>query len=121
MTLEMAAKSKANGIKPFFGPDWIRIEKPSELIERNNSFSRLLAFGLMGGLVLGTGVALIADRRSNRVFSQADLLCRLGHPLAPWFARCSMDFSGRAGFGGSIGHWAGPNVVLEGVEYCPSA
>ena len=40
-----------------------------------------MALGLLGGLVLGAGVALIADRRSNRVYSQAELLRRLGHPL----------------------------------------
>ena len=40
-----------------------------------------MALGLLGGLVLGAGVALIADRRSNRVYSQAELLRRLSHPL----------------------------------------
>lgn len=90
MTLEIANKAKANGIKPLFGPDWIRVEKPSEPIERSVSFSRTFALGLLGGLVLGAGSALIADRRSNRVFSQAELLRRLGHPLrlglpaVPW-------------------------------------
>ena len=90
MTLEMANKATAYGIQPFFGPDWIRVEKPSELIGRSLSSFRSLALGLLGGLVLGVGLALIADRRSNRVYSQAELLRRLGHPLrlglpaVPW-------------------------------------
>ena len=90
MTLEIANKATANGLKPFFGADWIRIEKPSELIQRGVSFSRSLVLGLLGGLVLGAGIALIADRHSNRVYSQAELLRRLGYPLrlglpaGPW-------------------------------------
>ena len=79
MTLEMANKATANGIKPFFGPDWIRIEKPSELVEQNASFSRVLVLGLLSGLVLGISSALVADRRSNRVYSREELLRRLSH------------------------------------------
>ena len=92
MTLEMAEKAKANGIEPLFGPDWIRVEEPSKLIERNVSFLRPLALGLMGGLVVGAGSALIADRRSNRVYSREELLRRLNYPLrlslpaGPWTA-----------------------------------
>ena len=39
---------------------------------------------------MGAGSALVADRRSNRVFSQVELLRRLGHlmrfglPAVPW-------------------------------------
>ena len=78
--LWMSNKATAHGHKPFFGPSWIHIEKHYEL-ERSVSSSRQSALGLLGGLVLGAGSALVADRRSNRVFSQAELLRRLGHPL----------------------------------------
>ena len=37
--------------------------------------------GVLGGVLVGAISALIVDRRSNRVFSQAELLRRLGHPL----------------------------------------
>ena len=90
MTLEFANKATADGFKPFFGDDWIRVEKPSELIEGRNTFSRLLTLCLLGGLVLGAGAALIADWRSNRVYSQAQLFRYLGYPLrlglpaGPW-------------------------------------
>ena len=89
MTLEMANKASVNGIKPFFGPDWIRFEKPTEMVVRS-PFPRSLFLGLLGGLVVGAGSALVADRRSNRVFSQVELLRRLGHllrfglPAVPW-------------------------------------
>ena len=90
LTLESTNRATAVGIKPFFGPDWIRVEKPSEFSEESLSPSRSFALGLLGGLVLGAGSALVADRRSNRVFSQAELLRCLGHPLrlglptVPW-------------------------------------
>ena len=90
MTLETANSATAHGIKPFFGPGWIRLVKPSELVERSVPFSRVFALGLLGGLVLGAGSALIADRRSNRVYSRKELLRRLNYPLrlslpaGPW-------------------------------------
>ena len=60
--------------------DWILVEEPSKLVFRETS-SHSLALGLLGGLVVGAGSGLIADRLSNRVYSQAELLRRLGHPL----------------------------------------
>ena len=42
---------------------------------------RTLAFGLLAGLMLGSGGALISDRRSGRVFSSDELLRDLPGPL----------------------------------------
>lgn len=42
---------------------------------------RILALGLLGGLVAGSGAALVADRRSGRVFSQDELQALLPYPL----------------------------------------
>lgn len=92
MTRLAANSDKANGFDPFFGSDWIQIEKPTKIQDRKAPLSRTLALGLLGGLVAGAGSALIADRRSNRVYSQAKLLGRLGHPLrlglpaGPWMS-----------------------------------
>lgn len=53
---------------------------------------RYLVLGLLGGLVVGAGSALIADRRSNSVYSREELLRLLNHPLrlslpaGPWSA-----------------------------------
>ena len=44
----MANISTANGHKPFFGPDWIRFEKPTEMVVRR-PFPRSLFLGLLGG------------------------------------------------------------------------
>jgi len=90
MTLLAANTARANGFDPLFGLDWIQIEEPTKIQGQKAPLSRLLALGLLGGLVVGAGSALIADRRSNRVYSQAELLGRLGHPLrlglpaGPW-------------------------------------
>ena len=43
--------------------------------------ARNLALGLLAGLVLGSGGALIADRRSGRVFSGDELQAALPYPL----------------------------------------
>ena len=89
MTLQMATNAQGNGFVPSFGADWIRVEKPSPVIEQT-SYSRSWPLGLMGGLVVGTFTAMIADRRSNRVYSKVELLRRLGYPLrlglpaGPW-------------------------------------
>lgn len=40
-----------------------------------------LALGLLAGLVLGSGSAIIADRRSGRVYSRRELLRLLPYPL----------------------------------------
>jgi len=72
-----------------FGPSWIFIEESSGFHSRN-TFSRSLILGLLGGLVVGAGSALIADRCSNRVYSREELLRRLAYPLClglpagPW-------------------------------------
>ena len=42
---------------------------------------RILALGLLAGLVLGSGAALVADRRSGRVFAQDELQQLLPGPL----------------------------------------
>ena len=71
--------------------DWILVEEPSKLVFRETS-SHSLALGLLGGLVVGAGSGLIADRRSNLVYSREELLRRLNYPLhlslpaAPWSA-----------------------------------
>lgn len=89
MTRLAENSAKANGFDPFFGSDWIQIEEPTKVVVQSR-FHRTLALGLLGGLVAGAGSALIADQRSNRVYSQAELLGRLGHPLrlglpaGPW-------------------------------------
>ena len=76
--------------------DWISIEEVSNEEASNNeknfnSSSRSLALGLLGGLVAGSGAALIADRRSNRVFSRSKLLGQLGYPL--WLALPTLPWS----------------------------
>ena len=79
MTLLTGSNAAAIGIEPSFGPDWIYIQKPTEIVRI--SPLRSLVLGLLGGVVLGAGSALIADRLSNRVFSKAELLRRLEQPL----------------------------------------
>ncbi|MDB4486186.1 hypothetical protein N9025_02120 [Synechococcus sp. AH-707-B22] len=75
------------------GKDWISIEDFSNNIKepKSNSSSRSLALGLLGGLVAGSGAALIADRRSNRVSSRSKLLGQLGYPL--WLALPTLPWS----------------------------
>jgi len=43
--------------------------------------SRIMAFGLLAGLVAGCGAALVVDRRSGRVFSEDELQQLLPGPL----------------------------------------
>ena len=89
MTLATANSAKADGYSPTFGNDWIRIVEPIKLDSTAPIFG-LLALGLLGGLVLGAGSGLTADWRTNRVYSKAQLLRRLGYPLnlglpsCPW-------------------------------------
>ena len=77
------------GVASSSGPGWIFVEEPSEIDARDTSF-RSLSLGLFGGLVVGAGSGLIADRRSNRVYSRDELLRRLNYPLrlglpaGPW-------------------------------------
>ena len=52
----------------------------------------MMIFQILNGLVVGAGSALIADRRSNRVYSREELLRRFNYPLClslpagPWTA-----------------------------------
>ena len=62
-----------------FGPTWIVVKEPSEIVA--NTLERPLSLGLLGGLVVGVGTALISDCRSKIVYSQSELLRRLGYPL----------------------------------------
>ena len=66
-----------------------RATRPWELISNPNLLDkpvspkpkRNLALGLLAGLVLGTGGALIAERRSGRVFASDELRQLLPYPL----------------------------------------
>ncbi len=61
---------------------WELISTPT-LLDKPVSprLGRTLAFGLLAGLVLGSGGALISDRRSGRVFSSDELSRDLPGPL----------------------------------------
>lgn len=59
---------------------WINISTPSVIKTANRRKGNLEA-GLFAGLMLGTGAALLADRRANRVFNQSEILKLLGYPL----------------------------------------
>ena len=72
------------------GEGWIFIKSGPEIKPSSKSF-RSLALGFLGGLVAGSGAALIADRRSNRVFSRSKLLGQLGYPL--WLALPTLPWS----------------------------
>ena len=62
--------------------DWISFENvPVVDQSKSKSFNRQLALGLPGGLVAGSGAALIVDRNSNRVFSHSRILSQLSYPL----------------------------------------
>ena len=71
------------------GEDWIRID--SSVKTPISKSSRPLALGLLGGLVLGSGAALIVDKRSDRVFSSSKILGQLGYPL--WITLPSLPWS----------------------------
>lgn len=74
------------------GVDWISIEEvPGGVNFKPKSSNKSLALGLLGGLVTGSGAALIADRRSNRVFSRSKLLEQLGYPL--WLSLPTLPWS----------------------------
>ncbi|WP_392346888.1 hypothetical protein [Parasynechococcus sp.] len=67
MTERVAEEAMANG----FDSDWIFVEEPTKTVGQSRSLPRSLALGLLGGLVVGAGSALIVDRRSNRMYSPA--------------------------------------------------
>ena len=71
------------------GEGWIFIKSGPE-IKPSSKSSRFLALGFLGGLVVGSGAALIADRRSNRVFSHSKLLEQVGYPPMAYFADASL-------------------------------
>jgi len=78
-TLLSLQLEQARATKP-----WELISKPT-LLEKPVSPrpARNLALGLLAGLVFGSGAALVADRRSGRVFSEEELEVLLrGKPLA---------------------------------------
>jgi succinoglycan biosynthesis transport protein ExoP len=78
-TLLSLQLEQARATKP-----WELISKPT-LLEKPVSPrpARNLALGLLAGLVFGSGAALVADRRSGRVFSEVELEMLLkGKPLA---------------------------------------
>ena len=74
--------------------DWILVEEPSKLVFRETSFLDHCPW-LIGWSGLGAGSALIADRRSNLVYSREELLRRLQLSPAPWFTGCSVVCFGR--------------------------
>lgn len=92
------AKSRINNIKSLssnvdVGEGWISIENvpvPKESkLDLRRAF-RYLALGSLSGLVLGGGAALVADRRTDRVFGKSKILRELGYPMwltlptSPW-------------------------------------
>ena len=91
MDVKELAKFSSNNQKVDLAADWVVVQEPTE-IDAPNILRRSLALGLLNGLVVGAGSALIADRRSNRVYSREELLRRLNYPLClslpagPWTA-----------------------------------
>lgn len=69
---------------------WIKVSGPSPLPLAGNHLNDFLA-NIFAGFVLGTGVALLVDRKANRVFKQSLILKLLGYPLRlslpslPWY------------------------------------
>jgi hypothetical protein len=67
------------------GQGWISIENNSvpkpKPKPKLRSPAKSLALGLLGGLFLGGGSAMIRDRMSDRIFSNTKILGRLGYPL----------------------------------------
>ncbi len=82
------------------GKDWISIGQVSAM---DKVSYKPMPLGLLGGLVVGSGAALIADRRSNRVFSHLKILGQLGYPLwltvprLPWSDQVTGPLIGQLG------------------------
>ena len=81
MEAEVVSEGSDRGGDRVFGPGWIVVEEPSKRDPRDTPLLSFALAALSGGLAVGAGSALIADRRSNRVYSREELLRRLGHPL----------------------------------------
>ena len=65
------------------GADWLLIDGPKPVqSKRFVSPLRTIFSGFLGGLFFGAVSGFIADRRSDRVFSQDELIRRLGFPLS---------------------------------------
>ncbi|ABI46678.1 hypothetical protein [Synechococcus sp. CC9311] len=73
------------------GNGWISIEDVPYNNHSKTKSSGSFALGLLGGLVAGSGAALIADRRSNRVFGHSRILSQLGYPL--WLTLPTLPWS----------------------------
>jgi len=75
--LQLASLEKAKQTDP-----WELISTPT-LLDRPVSpkKGRNLALGLLAGLVLGSGAALVVDRRSGQVFALEELKAALPYPL----------------------------------------
>jgi uncharacterized protein involved in exopolysaccharide biosynthesis len=75
--LQLAQLEQAKSTDP-----WELISTPT-LLDRPVAprKGRILALGLLAGLVAGSGAALVVDRRSGRVFSQDELQALLPYPL----------------------------------------
>ena len=79
ITQQAIADVKRMGVNSGFDSDWILLEHGAKVAQQRNL--RFPALFLLGGLVTGVASGLMADRRSNRVYSQLELLRRLGYPL----------------------------------------
>jgi succinoglycan biosynthesis transport protein ExoP len=84
--------------------------------------SRIMALGLLAGLVAGCGAALVVDRRSGRVFSEDELQQQLPGPLL-----AHLNPSDTAGLNGKLSLLAGGplagshHVALIPVGLAPEA
>ena len=81
--------------------------------------SRIMALGLLAGLVAGCGAALVVDRRSGRVFSEEELQQLLPGPLLahldPQALGGELSLLARGALAGS------PRVALVPVGLAPKA
>ena len=76
-----------------FASEGILVAESPKVVQQRTQRFRSLALCLLGGLVVGTGTALIADRRCNRVYSRDELLRRIGHPLRLGLPACPWECS----------------------------
>ena len=70
------------GIDTMPGENWLHSDGPILIKASAPALNnRKIVFGFMVGLVLGAGSGLIFDLRSSLIYSQQELLRRLGYPL----------------------------------------